>query len=95
MLSQLSSVVVDPVLAVIILHAFVSHTLGLDNLPHDEGEEDEVDEDDEKDGEVIEEEDPVGVWPAAEEALLLLSHPGVEHGGGWQADVKDSENAGE
>ena len=94
MLSQLSSVVVDPVLAVI-LHAFVSHTLGLDNLPHDEGEEDEVDEDDEKDGEVIEEEDPVGAWPAAEEALLLFSHPGVEHGGGWQADVKDSENAGE
>ena len=56
----------------VILHAFIPHTLRLDNLPYDEGKEAEVEEDDEKDGEVVEEEDPAGVVPAAQEALFLL-----------------------
>ena len=92
LLPQLSFVIVIPVLAVI-LHAFVSHALRLDNLPYDEGEKAEVEEDDEKDGEVVEEEDPAGVVPAAEEALLLLAHPRVEDRVGGQAEVKGSKDA--
>ena len=79
----------------VILHAFIPHTLRLDNLPYDEGKEAEVDEDDEKDGEVVEDEDPAGVVPAAEEALLLLAHPRVEDRVGGQAEVKDREDASE
>ena len=94
LLPQLSSVIVVLVLAVI-LHAFMSHTLRLHNLPYDEGEERKVDEDDEKDGEVVEEEDPVGVVPTAEEALLLLAHLRVEYGVGGEADVEGSEHARE
>ena len=94
MLLQLSSVIVVPVLAVV-LHAFISHALRLDNLPYDKGEEGKVDEDDEQDGEVVEEKDPVGVVRAAEEALPLLAHPRVEHRAGGQADVKGSEYASE
>ena len=73
----------------------MSHTLRLHNLPYDEGEERKVDEDDEKDGEVVEEEDPVGVVPTAEEALLLLAHLRVEYGVGGEADVEGSEDARE
>ena len=94
LLPQLSSVIVVLVLAVI-LHAFMSHTLRLHNLPYDEGEETKVDEDDEKDGEVVEEEDLAGVVPAAEEALLLLAHLRVEDGVGGEADVEGSEHGGE
>ena len=94
MFPQLPPVIDVPVLAVV-LHAFISHTLCLDNLPYDKGEEGKVEEDDEQDGEVVEEEDPAGVVRAAEEALALLSHPGVEHRGGGQADVKGSKDAGE
>ena len=44
---------------------------------------------------MVEEEDPAGVVPVADEALLLLAHPGVEDGVGGEADVKGSEQGGE
>ena len=53
LLPQLSFVIVVLVLAVV-LHAPVSHTLRLDDLPDDEGEDGEVDDDDEQDRQVVE-----------------------------------------
>ena len=95
LLPQFSSVIVVPVLAVI-LHALISHALRLHNLPYYEGEEAKVEEDDEKDGKVVEDEDPAGVVvPAAEETPLLLAHLGVEDGVGGEADVKDGEHGSE
>ena len=92
---ELSFVVVALVLAVV-LHALVSHTLRLDDLPDDEGEDGEVDDDDEQDGQVIEKEHSTHIVPtAAEEAPLLLAHPGVQQGGGGQSDVEDGQGAGE
>ena len=95
LLSQLSFVVVVLVLAVV-LHALLSHTLRLDDLPDDEGEDGEVDDDDEQDRQVVEKEHSAHIVPtAAEEAPLLLAHPGVQQGGGGQDNVEDGQGAGE
>ena len=95
LLSELSFVVVVLVLAVV-LHALVSHTLRLDDFPNDEGEDGEVDDDDEQDRQVVEKEHSAHIVPtAAEEAPLLLAHPGVQQGGGGQDTVEDGQGAGE
>ena len=95
LLPKLSFVVVVLVLAVV-LHALVSHTLRLDDLPDDEGEDGEVDDDDEQDRQVVEKEHSAHIVPtAAEEAPLLLAHPGVQQGGGGQDNVEDGQGAGE
>ena len=93
MLPKLSFVVVVLVLAVV-LHTLLSHTLRLDDLPDDEGEDGEVDDDDEQDRQVVEKEHSAHIVPtAAEEAPLLLAHPGVQQGGGGQGDVEDGQGA--
>ena len=95
MLPELSFVVVVLMLAVV-LNALLSHTLRLDDLPDDEGEDGEVDDDDEQDRQVVEKEHSTHIVPtAAEEAPLLLAHPGVQQGGGGQGDVEDGQGAGE
>ena len=94
LLSQLSFVVVVLVLTVV-LHTLLSHTLRLDDLPDDEGEDGEIDDDDEQDRQVVEKEHPAHiVLTAAEEAPLLLAHPGVQQGGGGQGNVEDGQGAG-